>query len=1750
MSSPVGSNNAPVIALASSDGVLETESGAIAAGTATFTDVDVVDTLDVTVAISGANNAPVAVDDVATGNEDTIITGNVLTNDSDADAGDVLTAVAETKATASGMVTINSDGSYSYTPNADFSGTDSFTYTLSDGTLTDQGTVTVTVNPVADAPSVALEIAAAPQPRTGDIQVNTTSVGAQSQPAVSALSNGGFMITWESDGQSGSPGVYGQRYDASGTPVGNEFLINTQTGSQDRSTRLSDGSFLVISDKDDGNGLGVYGQRYDASAIPVGGEFRINTETAGSQAGGSVTALNDGGFVVTWTSAGQDGDGNGVYGQRFNASASPVGGEFRVNTQTAGSQAESSVTALNDGGFVVTWTSAGQDGDGNGVYGQRYNASGAKVGGEFQVNTDTIGNQQWSSVAALPDGGFMVTWSSQGQDGSGWGVYGQRFDASGVAVGGEFRLNATTAGDQIARANALGEPTAVLTDGTLVSTWGGNGTEEVFMRLFDVPSTVPQEDQPFYLNLTVALTDSSETITGVTLSGLPNGFTISDGTNTVTSDGVTPITVTGWTLTGLTVTPAADWSGALTLSASATSADGTDTATTVETLSVTVAPVADAPSVALEVAVVPQPLTGDFQVNTTTVRDQYEPTVAALSDGGFVVTWNSARQDGDSTGIYGQRFDASGTPVGNEFRVNTYTTSSQDQSAITGLDDGGFVVTWTSNGQDSTVDPNSGVYGQRYDASGTPVGGEFLINTETFGTQGGSAITTLSDGGFVITWASFGQDGSGNGVYGQRYNASGTPVGSEFQVNTTTAGSQFYGSVASLDNGGFVVTWTSAGQDGGGFGIYGQRYNASGTKVGSEFLVNTTTANSQNFSSVASLGDGGFVVTWTSAGQDGDGNGIYGQRYDALGAKVGSEFLVNAQTIGNQNWSSVVGLPDGGFLITWTGPDSDGNGIYGQRYDSAGTPVGSEFLLNGTVAGDQVARTYFTGETTAVLADGTLVSTWWYQTAGGSAEVFAGLFDVPSTVPKEDQTFKLNLTVALTDPSETITAVTLSGLPNGFTISDGTNTATSDGVTPITVTGWTLTGLTVTPAADWSGALTLSASATSTDGTDTATTVETLSVTVAPVADAPSVALEVAATPQPLTGDIQVNTYTTGTQRTSCIAALEDGGFVVTWTSWLQDGSGGGIYGQRYDASGTPVGGEFLVNTQTAGSQDRSVVTGLPDGGFLVTWDDGDGNGSGISGQRFDASGAAVGSAFQVNTTSAGTQWRSANAVLEDGGFVVTWTSDHLGTQDRGVYGQRYNASGVPVGGEFRVNTTTLSNQEESSIVALPDGGFIVTWTSAGQDGSGSGIYGQRYDASGVSVGGEFQINTTTADNQQWSSIAALSDGGFVVTWTLAGQTGLGYGIYGQHYDASGTKVGGEFQVNTDIVSNQRFSSVAALPDGGFIVTWTSRGQDGDGDGVYGQRFDASGVPVGSEFRLNATTTGDQIAYTVNAGEPTVVLADGTLVSTWAGNGSEEVFVRLFKVPNPQEDQPFNLNLAVAATDQSETITAVTLSGLPNGFTIGDGANTATSDGVTPITITGWTLTGLTVTPATDWNGSLTLSASATSTDGTDTATTVKTLNVTIDLVIDAPVATITGSDGVDDVLNGTAQHETLSGLSGNDHLRGFGGDDVLIGGLGNDTLEGGTGSDTFVLNDLSGLDTIVDFSQSEDRLDLSTLLDGVAIVTATTDGVNTTISVDPDGAGSQQAQNVAVLAGVSSGSVTILDDTVTTQIEITATSG
>jgi hypothetical protein len=204
--------------------------------------------------------------------------------------------------------------------------------------------------------------------------------------------------------------------------------------------------------------------------------------------------------------------------------------------------------------------------------------------------------------------------------------------------------------------------------------------------------------------------------------------------------------------------------------------------------------------------------------------------VAAAANGDFVVVWTGG--DGTAFGIVGRRFEADGSPRGNDFQVNSYTPGAQFRPTIGAAADGDFVVAWTGQGvppgQDGSL---AGVFAQRFNRRGQRRGGEFLVNTYTANSQGAPCLASTDEGDFVVTWTDsgppfgHGQDGSASGVFGQLFDAGGRRWGPEFQVNSYTTGSQGGGCPAALPGGDFVVTWQSNLQDGSGGGIFGRRFD-------------------------------------------------------------------------------------------------------------------------------------------------------------------------------------------------------------------------------------------------------------------------------------------------------------------------------------------------------------------------------------------------------------------------------------------------------------------------------------------------------------------------------------------------------------------------------------------------------------------------------------------------------------------------------------------------------------------------------------------------------------------------------------------------------------------------------------------------------------------------------------------------------------------------------------------------------------
>jgi hypothetical protein len=302
-----------------------------------------------------------------------------------------------------------------------------------------------------------------------------------------------------------------------------------------------------------------------------------------------------------------------------------------------------------------------------------------------------------------------------------------------------------------------------------------------------------------------------------------------------------------------------------------------------------------------------------FAVNSHTTHGQYDAAIAGAADGGFVVVWD--RPQYSSPALSGQLFASDGSPVGAEFRVDEPPAPwvQYGRKPSVAMAGGKFVVAWENGGE---------VVARRWDATGTPSGQAFYVNSYTTGRQHAISVAGAPDGRFAVVW--HGARMGSNDVFGRTYGADGQPASAEFLVGSTFS-NQRNPSAAPLPDGGFVVVWQSYHADGSHYAVMGQRLDGIGQPLGAEFQVNSYTTYYQGAARVASGPDGRYVVVWSSEWQDGSQGGVFAQRYNAKGERVGSELLVNSYTTGRQGHAVAADLGAGRFVVAW---HSNGDGVY------------------------------------------------------------------------------------------------------------------------------------------------------------------------------------------------------------------------------------------------------------------------------------------------------------------------------------------------------------------------------------------------------------------------------------------------------------------------------------------------------------------------------------------------------------------------------------------------------------------------------------------------------------------------------------------------------------------------------------------------------------------------------------------------------------------------------------------------------
>ena len=736
-----------------------------------------------------------------------------------------------------------------------------------------------------------------------------------------------------------------------------------------------------------------------------------------------------------------------------------------------------------------------------------------------------------------------------------------------------------------------------------------------------------------------------------------------------------------------------------------------------------------------------------------------------------------------------------------------------DALAMTRLADGRLLFV----GHDAGVNSIRFAYFDEFDELTGPFDIE-LINHDPV-----SSVVALSNGGFAIVYGTLGGDRE---IYMELYTEAGVAIGSPVHVNTVTSGNQVTPQATALGSGRILVTWTDQSGLGAnsGHGIKARIFESNGTPVGGEFLVNTTVAGDQLLPEVLALAGGGFVIAW----QDPASLGKF-QLFDAAGNRIGAEI--------DAPMSSLFGLSNGNFMISHDGTgtariyDPSGNpvitvtgvgivmgamagGFLSSRpdgreaiYDNFGAQQGVGFESTGNPTNDMVMA----------LDDGRFITVGY----GGGAGMFYfkpddGVLTLTPPPVSISETLPQNSLIGLVAiPDGAVNnrytySVVSDSLGGGFRI-EGNRLILNDiagldyetmPTVSITVRATDFFGATVTQVFELnvfdqaleypitaspamahtmdttdrgllelpSGGHVLARTAPGVDGNGNAVTVQSFD-----------------ADGNPTSAVIQVNTNTVLNQQAPDIAALDSGRFMIAW--WDESGdAAGGLKYQLFDSALNKVGTEVALNTVTAGSQIDVALQQLGSGRVLATWTDysgvgGDTASGGIKGRLFDSAGAPIGGEFLVNGVVDGEQRKSDIVALASGNVLVTWAS--IDGSSFGTFrGQLFDSNGVKIGGEIvlesfnrfgSAGTYGGQNSGGYKVVALPDGGFALAWTTqqlGPPDGSGTtSVWARLFDDNGAPANAKFIVNTVPNGNQRIAGMTVLPDGELYIAWDNEGSS-------------------------------------------------------------------------------------------------------------------------------------------------------------------------------------------------------------------------------------------------------------------------------------------------------------------------------------------------------------------------------------------
>ncbi|HEX8622666.1 MAG TPA: M10 family metallopeptidase C-terminal domain-containing protein [Allosphingosinicella sp.] len=1055
---------------------------------------------------------------------------------------------------------------------------------------------------------------------------------------------------------------------------------------------------------------------------------------------------------------------------------------------------------------------------------------------------------------------------------------------------------------------------------------------------------------------------------------------------------------------------------------------------------------------------------GEILVNTVTAGNQADPSVASLPWvlGGFVVAWTGS--DSSGTGIRAQMFTSAGAKSGAEFQVNTTVSDNQSQARAVEVPGVGFVIVWLDHSG-----TGSAIRGQFYLTSGAKYGNEFVVVSRPGEVLDQISVAPLAqDSRIVVGWteANGDQDGSAamTMIVSPTYGALALT-----RVSEATAGNQLDSAVAAHPpSKGFIVAYVDAAGPGSSGAIKVRMFAADGAALGPSYTI---AADGGTDPSVMVYASGMFAVSWR------DSAGVL--RVQMITGSI--DWLGDPLTVSNGTGELATLAPLGNesFLVTW----ADGD-IQTRIFDPSG-PAVADIVLSDSALTEGVPEylpVAVLGATGIGGSSGFSYSIRADSTGGAFGLLGDRLVVRDSTLIDYETSSQVQLTIRATDSQGRYREETL---------------ALAIGDAAIEPAGWSAGPLIAANDAEWGpGQPGFAALA-------NGRFVMVYNDSRFDSADSPMSPLRgqvFSASGIRIGPEFEIAVHQDGNQHPAAVAGLAHGGFVVLFAN---DSSYEQSFGQIFDDDGQAVGERFDVG----GGQFNLAVAGLPSGGFVATWSSG-WSGSPptqtVRAQIFDSSGDKLGAEIVVPPTTVRTQVAPTVAVLEGGHFVIAWVEDDLGGDSTKIYAQRFDAGGGRVGGLVHVSQNAADYKSDPSVTGLAGGGFAVTWTEGVGYGSGNSnpfdVRGRVFDASGAPVAGDFLVNDELAGGQRMSVVVALKDGGFVVTWnehaSPDGQNRVEGVTKARMFNAEGDRVGGEFAINQEFAEEHFYTAATALPWGGFVVGYgdysgstpgfTSTvkarvigptGFDAKPDHVA---TDEATVLVGNLLADNgdgadvAPPAGTAMVEWVNGSAAaigkTITLGSGALLTVEADGtfsyDPNHVFDGLALYgsggSNQQAIDSFTYRLAGGDT-ATVTVTVRGLYSTPHNVLAGPDGGLLVGSGLADIFVGG------------QGNDIYAIGAGDSITDfgmGIDTVRTALP-NYTLPGGVETLIGTHEGT-AAGQVLIGNARNNLIVGTQAHDLLWGNGGGDMMVGGGGLDDFVGGSGADLLIGGSLSSTNLVV----------------------------------------------------------------------------